>query len=166
MVAANFAPLLAMRAQAGFLVMRSVRPPLRPLPLSPSPCTSAVRVRLALGSAAMREDPCGSPCPGDPSTATRGRAGLEDLNQLISMYREGTPHEVLVATYLKKKAAKELPVSGNPTEIQIKIDEAKLLEWNTILAKHAARLVLGPEAEGVRKRHSDRIMGIVDTSSR
>ena len=84
---------------------------------------------------------------------------LEDLNQLISMYREGTPHEILVATYLKKKAAKELPVSGNPTEIQIKIDEAKLLEWNTILAKHAARLVLGPEAEGVRRHHSDRIMG-------
>ena len=51
---------------------------------------------------------------------------LEDKNQLISMYSEGTSHEVLVATYLKKKAAKELPVSGNPTEIQIKIDEAKL----------------------------------------
>ena len=37
--------------------------------------------------------------------------------------------------------------------------EAKLLEWNTILAKHAAGLVLGPEAEQVRRQMPNRIMG-------
>lgn len=57
-------------------------------------------------------------------------------------------------------------MSGNPTEIQIKIDEAELLEWNTILAKRAARLVSGPEAEGVRKHHSHRIMGYSETRRR
>ena len=84
---------------------------------------------------------------------------LEDINDLVDMYQKGACHEALVAAYVKKKASKELPVIGNAPEIQIKIDEAKLLEWNTILAKHAARLVLGPEADNVRQHLSHRIMG-------
>ena len=64
-----------------------------------------------------------------------------------------------MASYLQKKASKEIRCTGNAPGLQCKVDEAKLLEWNTILAKHAARLVLGPEAEQVRKRFSHRIMG-------
>ena len=83
----------------------------------------------------------------------------QDVNHLVDMYKEGASFDVLVAAYLKKKASKELPPTGHPREIQLKIDEAKLLEWNTILAKHAARLVIGPEAQAVRKHMSHRIMG-------
>ena len=60
---------------------------------------------------------------------------------------------------MTKKAAKEVPVSNNPPDVQAKVDEAKGLEWNTILSKHAARIVQGPEAEQVRRTMSHRIMG-------
>ena len=75
------------------------------------------------------------------------------------MWEGGNSAEVLVASYMQKKAAKEIRCTGNPPALQCKVDEAKLLEWNTILAKHAARLVLGPEAEHVRRKFSHRIMG-------
>ena len=75
------------------------------------------------------------------------------------MWHDGESVEVLMASYLQKKASKEIRGTGNPPELQCKVDEAKLLEWNTILAKNAARLVLGPEAEQVRKKFSHRIMG-------
>lgn len=80
-------------------------------------------------------------------------------NLTLEEYNNGASHEVLVAAYMKKKASKEIPVTGNPLELQIRVDEAKLLEWNTILSKHAARLVLGPEADDVRKHLQHRIMG-------
>ena len=70
--------------------------------------------------------------------------------ELQSLWNEGQSCEVLMASYLQKKASKEIRCTGNAPGLQCKVDEAKLLEWNTILAKHAARLVLGPEAEQVR----------------
>ncbi|CAK9104708.1 Retrovirus-related Pol polyprotein from transposon RE1 (Retro element 1) (AtRE1) [Includes: Protease RE1 [Durusdinium trenchii] len=79
--------------------------------------------------------------------------------ELVSLFQQGMPCEVLVATYMQKKAAKEIPVTGNPPEIQKKVDEAKLLEWNTIEGKHAGRVVLGTEADDVRRYLSHRIMG-------
>ena len=79
--------------------------------------------------------------------------------ELREQYDQGFPVEVLVANYMQKKASKEIRGVGNPPEMQAKVDEAKLLEWNTILAKNAARVVLGPEAEHVRNKLSHRIMG-------
>ncbi|CAK9069992.1 Retrovirus-related Pol polyprotein from transposon RE1 (Retro element 1) (AtRE1) [Includes: Protease RE1, partial [Durusdinium trenchii] len=79
--------------------------------------------------------------------------------ELVSLFQQGMPCEVLVAAYTQKKAAKEIPVTGNPPEIQKKVDEAKLLEWNTIEGKHAGRVVLGTEADDVRRYLSHRIMG-------
>ena len=79
--------------------------------------------------------------------------------ELANRWKDGEAVESLVASYIQKKMAKEIRCTGNPPELQRKVDEAKLLEWNTITAKHAARLVLGPEAQHVHNRLSHRIMG-------
>ena len=86
---------------------------------------------------------------------------LEDHEkaELRDLVDAGATHEQLVASYFQKKASKEVKGTGNEVELQRKIDEAKLLEWNTILSKNAARLVLGPEALDVRSKLAHRIMG-------
>ena len=82
-----------------------------------------------------------------------------EKQELLSKWQQGVPTEVLLAEYLQKKASKEIRCTGNPPELQTKVDEAKLLEWNTIMAKNAARVVYGQEAERVRRTMSNRIMG-------
>ena len=67
--------------------------------------------------------------------------------------------ECLVAAHINKRAAKEIPAVGNVLEVQSQVDEAKLIEWNTISCRNAARIVLGDEAVEIRRRHADRIMG-------
>ncbi|CAE7029162.1 RE2 [Symbiodinium sp. CCMP2592] len=66
--------------------------------------------------------------------------------------------ETLMAQALNKRQSKEVPATGNPLELQTQVDEAKTVEWNTILSRNATRLVLGREAEKVRRKFSDRIM--------
>ena len=83
----------------------------------------------------------------------------EDKQELLDLWENNTPIEVLVAHYLQKKAAKEIRVSGHPPEFQKKVDEAKLLEWCTITGKNAGRVVFGNEAKEVRQRLPHRIMG-------
>ena len=87
------------------------------------------------------------------------RLSNNEIQELNELWKKGVTKEVLIANYMQKKASKEVKGTGNPVEIQKKIDEAKVLEWNTILAKNAARLVLGPEAVDVRHRLGHRIMG-------
>ena len=84
---------------------------------------------------------------------------MDERQELFHQLEHGSSVEVLVANYMQKKAAKEIRGTGNEPELQSKVDEAKLLEWNTILAKNAARIVLGPEAEYVRRKLSHRVMG-------
>ncbi len=67
--------------------------------------------------------------------------------------------KAILTQYIQKKASKEIRGTGNPPAFQSKVDEAKLLEWNTIAGKSAARIVYGQEAAGVRRKHADRIMG-------
>eukprot|EP00439_Symbiodinium_sp_Y106_P083470 s9_g23.t1 len=67
-------------------------------------------------------------------------AGLEDVNleeQLLCEWQsaESTAAEVLVAAHINKRAAKEIPAVNNPQELQVKVDEAKLTEWNTLLGQ-------------------------------
>ena len=69
------------------------------------------------------------------------------------------PVEALVAAHINKRASKEIPASNNPQEFQMKVDESKLIEWNTLTGRHAVRLVLGREAREVKRRCPDRIMG-------
>ena len=89
------------------------------------------------------------------------RENLSDSErlELAGKLRQGVPVDVLLAEYMKKKMAKEIRGTGNPPELQSKVDEAKLLEWNTILAKNAARVVYGAEAAHARAKMNHRIMG-------
>ena len=77
---------------------------------------------------------------------------------LSTLWKNGAPIEVLLNAYLQKKASKEIPHVNQPPEQQLKIDEAKLAEWNTIMAKNAGELRLGSQAEDIRQKLSHRIM--------
>jgi len=67
--------------------------------------------------------------------------------------------EVLVSTFMKKKMQKELHHSNNPPELQDKISESKIVEWNTLQdEKQAIRVIPPHEAESIRKEKPDRIM--------
>ena len=67
--------------------------------------------------------------------------------------------EVLVSTFMKKKMLKELHHSNNPPELQDKINESKIVEWNTLQdEKQAIRVIPPHEAESIRKEKPDRIM--------
>lgn len=91
---------------------------------------------------------------------TNDGLNIKERQELADRFLAGESHEALVAAYMKKKkSAKELPPSGNPPELQRKIDEAKIIEWGTITAKHAGRVAFGPEAAEIRRCHPDRIMG-------
>lgn len=89
----------------------------------------------------------------------QSRLTSAERQSLLAQWQAGCSSEQLVASYMQKKASKELPCTGNAPEVQKRIDEAKLLEWNTILSKNAARLIHGPEALEVRQRFKHRIMG-------
>ena len=91
------------------------------------------------------------------------RESTDQLKQYETLFMHCDRHELcvetLVAAHINKRAAKELPVSGNPLELQNLVDEAKGVEWHTILSRNAVRVVLGREAQLVRQRFSNRIMG-------
>ena len=78
---------------------------------------------------------------------------------LIEVERGHASVEALVAAHFQKRQSKELPASGNPAELQREVDEAKGIEWHTIQSRNATRVILGKEAEVVRRRFADRIMG-------
>ena len=67
--------------------------------------------------------------------------------------------EALVAAHFQKRQSKELPATGNPAELQYQVQEAKGVEWHTIQSRNATRVLLGKEAERVRRKFADRIMG-------
>ncbi|OLP84633.1 Copia protein, partial [Symbiodinium microadriaticum] len=72
---------------------------------------------------------------------------------------DAMPIEVLLAQSYNKRQSKELPASGNPLELQNQVDEAKTIEWSTITGRNATRLLLGKEADRVRRLQPNRIMG-------
>ena len=67
--------------------------------------------------------------------------------------------EVLMASFLSKRAAKELPVSNNAPELQARVDESKILEWETLCGKQAVRVWDGPKAQEIRRKFPDRFIG-------
>ncbi|CAE7388309.1 GIP [Symbiodinium sp. CCMP2456] len=77
----------------------------------------------------------------------------------VDLFSSAASFETLVINHVNKRAAKEVPATGNPLDVQPLVDEAKLIEWNTIESRHAGRIVFGREAEDVRKRFGHRIMG-------
>ena len=54
---------------------------------------------------------------------------------------------------------KELPVRGNPPELQAQVDEAKETEWYTMLSKPATRVWKGADAARIRRKQSHRFVG-------
>ena len=88
-----------------------------------------------------------------------GPADAANEQLLCEWQQSQLPIEALVAAHVNKRAAKEIPASNNPQDLQVQVDEAKLVEWNTLTGRHAVRLVLGQEAGGVRARLSHRVMG-------
>ena len=54
---------------------------------------------------------------------------------------------------------KELPVTGNPPELQERVETAKGDEWCTMLSKPSVKVWSGPDAERLRRQHPDRFVG-------
>ena len=77
-----------------------------------------------------------------------------DLSHLYSSHVE-----VLMAAFLQKRAQKELPATGNESELQTKIDEAKVIEWETITGKSAVRIHTGRKAGEIRSKYGHRFIG-------
>eukprot|EP00435_Cladocopium_sp_Y103_P025803 s3154_g6.t1 len=83
---------------------------------------------------------------------------VQDCSELLALAFDA-PTEVLMAEYLKKKMSKELKHSNNPTSLQKKVDEGKLVEWQTLLSKpNAVRLHYGKAAENIRQQRADRFI--------
>ena len=80
-------------------------------------------------------------------------------NLLVSVDRGESSIEALVAAHFQKRQSKELPATGNPAELQYQVQESKGVEWHTIQSRNATRVILGKEAEMVRRKFADRIMG-------
>ena len=73
---------------------------------------------------------------------------------------EGIPTvEVLNLAFLQKRFQKELPPTGNPSDLQIKIDEAKQVEWPTLSDKPAVKVWTGTRAKMLREKYPDRFIG-------
>lgn len=89
----------------------------------------------------------------------------EDVDELLceieknhTMSSKSTVH-CLLATFLQKKLQKELPVKGNPPELQDKIDKSKETEWETLSNKQAVKVWKGAEALKFKKKYPDRFIG-------
>ena len=67
--------------------------------------------------------------------------------------------ECLLASFIQKKLQKELPPSGNPEELQNKIDVAKGTEWETLSGKNAVRVHTGQKARMLKEKHPHRFIG-------
>ena len=51
--------------------------------------------------------------------------------------------EQLMASFLQKRAQKEIPAQHNPPELQSRVDDAKLTEWETVSGKQAVPVWVG-----------------------
>ena len=68
--------------------------------------------------------------------------------------------EVLIAEYLKHKAAKEIPHSNNLPEVQKKVDQGKRLEWETMVNKPGVvKVHYGKHAQKIREEQAHRFIG-------
>ena len=98
----------------------------------------------------------GSP---DPATGSSHDEGQVHENLFVQLASPEISVETLVLNHINKRSAKELDVIGNEPQLQGQIDEAKQVEWSTIIGRNATRVVYGPEAERVRRKFPNRIMG-------
>ena len=66
---------------------------------------------------------------------------------------------VLIAAHIQKKATKELPPTGNSSQLQQLVNESKTAEWSTIVGKGAVKLHFGKKAQHIRDHFQDRFIG-------
>ena len=100
------------------------------------------------------EAPSGARARTEETEALFCQATLDDLSHLHSSH-VGT----LMAAFIQKRAQKEIPASGNNPELQEQVDEAKTIEWETIISKSAVRIHSGPKAEEIRAKFGHRFIG-------
>ena len=85
---------------------------------------------------------------------------VQHLDAIECWSTEGLDIEVLIAEYIKKKMAKELPHSKNPPAIQRLVEEGKSTEWKTMLSKpDNVKVHYGRKAKEIREKFSHRFIG-------
>lgn len=67
--------------------------------------------------------------------------------------------DVLIAAHIQKKATKELPPTGNSSQLQQVVNEFKTAERSTIIEKGAVKLHVGKKAQHIRDHFQDRFIG-------
>ena len=100
------------------------------------------------------EAPSGARARTEETEALFCQATLDDLSHLHSSHVE-----TLMAAFIQKRAQKEIPASGNNPELQEQVDEAKTIEWETIVGKSAVRIHSGPKAEEIKAKFGHRFIG-------
>ena len=78
---------------------------------------------------------------------------LEDLSHLHCSHVES-----LMAAFLQQRAQKEIPASGNDSELQERVDQAKVLEWETVHGKSAVKVWTGAKAEEIKSKSGHRFI--------
>ena len=85
---------------------------------------------------------------------------VEEVDELITeLFDADTSVEVLLASFLMKKAAKEMHHSGHPQPLQDMIDEAKKKEWETLSSKPAVKIHHGKRAKDIKEKYAHRFIG-------
>ena len=100
-----------------------------------------------------------APSSSKPRVEAAVSEGLFAEEVLLACPGEVPSVEVLMSAFLQKRLQKELPPSGNPVELQAKINDAKSAEWATLLEKPAVRVWTGNKAKTIREKHPDRFIG-------
>eukprot|EP00435_Cladocopium_sp_Y103_P010293 s4146_g2.t1 len=131
----------------------------RPTQTQPEDLRDAVAEMSEERSEAHKRPPSREPSVGPPHKSSRVENADDCLLAQCISDQPDAAVEVLLATFLKKKMQKELHHSNNPPDLQAKIDDSKLLEWNTLEDEKQAITVLPlHEAAFIRKHKPDRIM--------
>ena len=90
---------------------------------------------------------------------TEGESSQRRRTTEVLSCSEDQTIEVLLATFLQKKAQSELAASGNEPKLQGLIDEAKTTEWETLQGKDAVKVWTGAQAAEIRRKHASRFIG-------
>ena len=104
-------------------------------------------VKRSLDSPAELEPPS-SRAKHDDTTEVLYAACFPSINSWSSQELD---KEVLIAEYIKKKMAKEVPHSNNPPVIQAKVDAGKSKEWKTLCEKpNVLKVIYGKKAQKIK----------------
>ncbi|OLP88380.1 putative transposon protein [Symbiodinium microadriaticum] len=140
---------------AQFVFGRNPRVPSNLLdePLDVIPATASLHEEAVARRVAIRQ------------TARQAMVALQDDKALRLSLAARLPLERhLQGRLLRKTSPEQLHrpsamLQDDFSELMHEVDEAKAVEWNTVLGRNATRLVLGREAEKVRQKLANRIMG-------